>query len=280
MVKSLFLFILIFGNLAYGQEECVTPGQPLKVKSNFSSEFCEAINACNGYEGSDCTDAEGLFKGAMKNLNLIKAGNCGLSAEELTVISYYGSEGFQCINSFLWYSKETKPRVAPLVGVLNRALKKLPVYHGLVRRGTTLPKAVLAQHLKGAVVTYEAFTSTSDSKAFSGDDQFLIFSKSGHPIMGLTSLLEEGEVLFESHSQFKIIDIILKDKKRYYIMKEVSDKTSDKKILAFIHQQKEKGMEGAADSFVCPLDPKKTYSSILLQKVVPSLLDLLDGTEL
>jgi hypothetical protein len=97
------------------------------------------------------------------------------------------------------------------VDALNRALEKLPPHSGLVYRGTDLPPEVLAQYQPGAVVTEDAFVSTSvdpavaRSPAFAGNVEFRIVSETGRDISSLSLISHEQEVLFPSGKQFYVI---------------------------------------------------------------------------
>ena len=71
---------------------------------------------------------------------------------------------------------------------------------------------MLAQYQPGAVVTEDAFVSTSvdpavaRSPAFAGNVEFRIVSKTGRDISSLSLISHEQEVLFPSGMQFYVID--------------------------------------------------------------------------
>lgn len=92
---------------------------------------------------------------------------------------------------------------------VNDGLARLPDFTGTVYRGTTLPEDVLAQHREGAVVTYEAFTSSSRSRdsAFSGSHRFVIQSKHGKQVEALSRYGREREVLFPAGTRFRVLRV-------------------------------------------------------------------------
>jgi hypothetical protein len=71
-------------------------------------------------------------------------------------------------------------------------------------------------------VTYDAFTSTSVGFGFHGNIRELILSKHGKPIANFNNLNGgEGEVLFPSHTRFRVLDWKQKDFTAEIILEEM-----------------------------------------------------------
>ena len=163
------------------------------------------------------------------------------------------------------------------IEVLNEALAKLPKYEGFVMRGTNLPVSIRNQHQQGATVVYDAFTSTSTSHGFSGQDQFLIYSKTGRPVMSISSISGEEEVLFQSGTRFRIISV-RNEGSHYYLMRElVGSETSgeakkeDERILALARELKDRKSETPYSEarrlrrWECPTDGSRNPDKIKLE---------------
>jgi ADP-ribosyltransferase exoenzyme len=133
-----------------------------------------------------------------------------LTSEHLSAVADYTGLGHEDLNSALRNGTMDASQQAR-VEALNQALGKLPPHSGLVFRGTGLPPEVLAQYQPGAVVTEDAFVSTSvdpavaRSPAFAGNVEFRIVSETGRYISSLSSISHEQEVLFPSGLQFYVI---------------------------------------------------------------------------
>jgi hypothetical protein len=133
-----------------------------------------------------------------------------LTSEDLSALNNYTGLGHEYLNDALRTGTLDASQQAR-VDALNRALEKLPPHGGLVYRGTDLPPEVLAQYQPGAVVTEDAFVSTSvdpavaRSPAFAGNVEFRIVSKTGRDISSLSLISHEQEVLFPSGKQFYVI---------------------------------------------------------------------------
>jgi ADP-ribosyltransferase exoenzyme len=133
-----------------------------------------------------------------------------LTSEDLSALNNYTGLGHEDLNDALRTGTMDASQQAR-VEALNRALEKLPPHSGLVYRGTDLPPEVLAQYQPGAVVTEDAFVSTSvdpavaRSPTFAGNVEFRIVSKTGRDISSLSLISHEQEVLFPSGMQFYVI---------------------------------------------------------------------------
>lgn len=158
-------------------------------------------------------------------------GDCGMTDEEKAAIHFYAASGFRCLNEYL-RSGYKNPIMDKFVKTLDSALAKLPSYQGIVVRGTSLPSHIMDLHQPGQKVLYDSFTSTSTDSGFSGADTFLILSKTGKPIMGLSNYDNEAEILFKSRTTFKILARHDEDGDRRYFMREVEPNETKEMELA------------------------------------------------
>lgn len=111
------------------------------------------------------------------------------------------------------------------IRLADKALSKMPVHQGWVRRGVEMmPADVVAKYVPGVVVTEEAFTSSSraDEKAFKGEVQFKILSKSGRDVQKLSRVEAEQEVLFRPGTKFVVVDKVREGDQTIITMEEVS----------------------------------------------------------
>ena len=226
---------------------------------------------------SICENADYRYQSLLTRMSSKKMGSCKMSPEEMVAISYYTDDGYSCMNSYLRKEDQKDENINFLVETMNSGLSKLPSYKGLVKRGGKLPESVKAKHTPGSIVTYGAYTSSSTSNGFSAEDMFLIYSKNGKPIMGLSSHSSEYEVLFKSNSQFKVIDVWSKENHSYYILKEVSEGSSpeeeakaDKLLIDSLKGKQEPSSEKSKsttkpETWSCPMDEKEEIPKFIQQ---------------
>lgn len=291
-MKFLILLLLIQSSVSWSQEshdghghvageECEVTGMPSPISEGLASDvmgaasqlnpdkkYCDAVKACGGWyqdaslSGFDC--------------KISAKPTCGLEAREVSAIQFYTSSGYGCFNQFIWGKKEGPQQGG--IDTLNEALRKLPKHEGFVVRGTRLPASVRDQHQAGATVVYDAFTSTSTGGAFSGNDQFLIYSKTGRPVMSISSISGEDEVLFPSGTRFRVVSIQEKNGSRYYLMREVvgsetksEAKKEDERITALATELKDKKTDIPYSElrllrrWECPIDGTSLPGQINLQ---------------
>jgi len=252
--------------------------------STMTRDFCFAFNECTttseqsmnttAEEMSSCTTLQASTSAFRENLKQSNIGSCGLTDEELLMVFGYTAGHFDCMNRYLWSQTGNDAAKNLLVQVLNRALAKLPSYQGFVRRGAVLSPEAWSKHSPGAIVTYQGFTSASTAQGFQSQDRLLIFSKTGKPIMGLSNVNYEREVLFRSQTKFKILNRYIQNGVNYFIMKEVVDgevssEASEREILKKAEELKLKGNpQWNGEAWYCPLDNKAVPKSIV-QEVAP-----------
>lgn len=268
---------------AWGMEACVpeTTETPLmkairklsKKEKSLSKEFCWALTRCQNerWEWKADETMPKNFKCEDKASENLR---CGLTAEEQFSIAAYTGNHYRCLNGYLRQTKIKNPALDYYIETLNNALNRLPNYEGIVVRGGKLPPEVDKLHQVGSVVTYDAFTSASTKKSFFGADVFIIFSKTGKPVMSLSFNKHEFEVLFKSGTRFKILDVMTKDKRKFYIMKEVTcdlgspqEKIEDTNLLSKI--KKVEADEFTPDYWSCPEDKQESLPGSIDQKFLP-----------
>jgi hypothetical protein len=133
-----------------------------------------------------------------------------LTSEELSALTDYTGTGHADLNSAL-RSDAVDATQHARIEALNKALEKLPPYHGPVVRGANLPPEVLAQYLPGEVVTEPAFLSTTtnpaiaQSPAFSGNVELRILSTTGRDLSSVSILPHEREILFPAGTKFYVL---------------------------------------------------------------------------
>ncbi|MBF6397797.1 hypothetical protein IU438_18565 [Nocardia cyriacigeorgica] len=133
--------------------------------------------------------------------------------DEIAINSYSGM-GFKDLNDVL-----RNPHVDPTpdqqkrIDALNNALDKLPNHEGPVVRHTNLPPEVLDKYQKDAVITEDAFTSSSRNPKGANElwpeasnVEMQIISKTGKDVAPYSKSPEEMEVLFKSGTRFNVMD--------------------------------------------------------------------------
>lgn len=140
-----------------------------------------------------------------------KAKEYGLSLPEQVALRHYTGAGYDVLNEYFYRNLANNPLLDNVAVLLNQALDKLPDFKGGVVRRTKLPDAVLAQHQIGSIITYEAFTSTTNGAKdiFEGKPhRIVIKSKTGKDINWISNYSSgddaEYEVLFGRPKRFKV----------------------------------------------------------------------------
>ena len=102
---------------------------------------------------------------------------------------------------------------------LRAALDKLPDYRGTVLRRVTLKPEQLGKYIPGQVVIEHMFTSTSKSRPYEGDTHFVIRSRTGKDISGLSARPHEEEVLFRYGTRFRVLSVTPDDGAGYTLVR-------------------------------------------------------------
>lgn len=223
-----------------------------------------------------CEYPEHILKYAKQRSKDKGVGSCGLTDEELFAVDFYSSYGYECMNAYARYGSFNKASEGTklLNEVLDSALKKLPDYQGFVRRGADLPLEILKEHSVGSKVTYKSFTSTSTGAGFNSPHMFLIYSKTGKPIMNFTGDSSEGEVLFKTNAQFKVLRKTIAGDKTYFVMREVDASetekdatTLDQQVLSLI--PKTSSDFGKKDSWKCGSEELSVEKTVKQTNIPP-----------
>lgn len=247
-----------------------------------SKEFCRQISEC--FEYGNTYVKEVICEDHWDFSNKGRS-TCGMTRQEYSGIRNYTQFLYSCLNRSLYSGKGEKFNL--LTSTINQALDRLPRYEGFVFRGTHLPKKVLKQHREGKIVNYPAFTSTSTTQMITdgfghGGQNFLIYSTTGRPIMGINP--DEKEVLFKTGTKFKI----LKAHSNYFIMREVTSdetkaeaKAEDARVMKLameaskLEKSKSRNAEGG-DIWRCPVDPHN-MPEVIHQQNQQSTKDFFQG---
>lgn len=291
-MKMLFLFPFVLTlNLAYGAKDCSINEQfaPTDNYENiekilakidpdkFSDLFCQGLAVCHEDKSAKgaCEFFESSYKNALKNLNEQKLGSCGMSKEELMILKYYTTAGYECFNSHLRGVK-TNAKINYLVEVMKNAINKFPAYWGFVRRGTTLPDSIRKDYAKGKIVSDKAFSSSSTFQGFAFQkDQMLILSRTGRAVMTINNG-SENEIIFQPDTKFKVLGVKSVNGRNFYVLREVfkgiEDDISDEKILEIVKTLPKKQDYFVTDKWTCPKDLKAPIPKKFKQKTTPDLI--------
>lgn len=133
------------------------------------------------------------------------AGYQHLSDIELLAIRFYTGDDYRIINTALRGDIQLAKDLSSYLAVLDRALLKLPPFHGYALRGTNLPADVAKSYTLDGVVSDQAYLSASIQMNYPGKYQFKIYSSSGRLIDPISQNKGEGEVLFPRNTHFRIL---------------------------------------------------------------------------
>jgi hypothetical protein len=145
----------------------------------------------------------------------VKASHPELSIEEKAAVYGYTRSQWETLNKHLRakYSGEFVGRSEQVnylneyESLLNISLSKMKsVYSGEVYRGSMLSEKDLGGYVVGKTKIENGFFSTSSKPGaqFPGNTMFIINSKGGKELLGLSSRQEEREVLFPSRTSFTV----------------------------------------------------------------------------
>lgn len=144
--------------------------------------------------------------------------------EQAAITSYISGESYR-LNAKLRDGVSLEPHEQEMVNALDRALEKMPVFHGPVLRTLDLNRDDLIKFAKihqiGNTVSYPAFTSTSIAAGYQENPSVIlhIHSKSGRDIRAYNP--EEQEVIFARNSRFKVLNVYPENNIAHIDMEEV-----------------------------------------------------------
>ena len=146
---------------------------------------------------------------AIRNKGISRLRN-GLTIYEKTVIYYYTDSGYDIINSTL-RSNPSAIRKEP-ASLLLSAVRKVPMYRGVVHRTVTLTDTDRHKLVPGALISESTFVSASRSPLIAKlhadfNVRFQIRSKTSRAIESLSCFPEEMEVVFLPGTQFKVLSV-------------------------------------------------------------------------
>lgn len=155
--------------------------------------------------------AGGLTSERQKHLNnlITKAGlaHTGFNAVDCALVQAYTGSDYGPVNKQLRNGSLAKEQFG-YAKSLQQALKKLPPFKGIVKRGTNLPEEVFKNYKPGYIVQERAFTSTGEGYKFSGTHTYEIESVSGRDVRRISSQGPgEEEVIFPANSHFEVISV-------------------------------------------------------------------------
>lgn len=183
-------------------------------KRQMLAEFRESATYQAVQEGSSLNKAN-LEAGAKKilaNPTAVQAmKDCGLSLTEAVSIFMYTTGDYSSINAQLRSGKVTDD-VREVSAQCVSGMAKLPSHDDTVTRLVNLPDKIANLHVEGAVLQYDAYTSTSTKPGgdenFNGNMFMLLEPKggsAGKDVSMFSNLPDEQEVLFPPGTQFKVI---------------------------------------------------------------------------
>lgn len=129
-----------------------------------------------------------------------------ISGFECALIKNYSYGGYHAVNAALRSGAWT-PAQHVYVGMVNKALAKMPTYSGGgLTRNTQLTIEQQKAYLEGHIIQEAALMSTSTGSVFSGNTQFKVtaIGKRGASIQKLSHYTSEKEVLFAAKTYFKV----------------------------------------------------------------------------
>ena len=131
-----------------------------------------------------------------------------MTNEDIYALNTYKSAESYKINDLLRRGEPLSPQEKEIIGNIERAIAKLPVYKGEVYRSLesdmmTDLERFNQEHIPGRIVSYQAFTSTGTIVYDeSMDIQLIIESKTGRDMRKYNPM--EQEILFPRGSRFLI----------------------------------------------------------------------------
>lgn len=164
------------------------------------------FNALAQMMGGNKADVVSTFK---KYEDQAKALGYPITGFQAALIKNYSGSGYAHINPHLRSGSWTEAQHV-YVKMVNKALKQMPTFKGVCRRGTSLTPEQQQPYKVGHIVPQNAFMSTtSTGKGFSGNTSYVVtaIGKRGASIQNLSSHPSEGEVLFAARTYFKITKV-------------------------------------------------------------------------
>ncbi len=181
------------------------------VGSKFKNDYDIVFNQEDKYRSSMMKS----FLNRAKSLEETKL----INEQIATIYGYTNNQIYEDLNKLLRGTKEfsRNPKYLEFLNsygnVLDDSLNKLPDFNGTVFRGTKLTSQQISRYTEAfknkKTITELFFQSTSydQKKAFSGNVQFIINSKTGKKIDYLSAFRNEKEVILKRNSNYRIVKI-------------------------------------------------------------------------
>ena len=166
-----------------------------------------------------------VIKAFQKYENEAKQYGYPITGFQAALIKNYTNGGYTQINSALRDGVSWTAAQQVYVKLMNKALKSMPTYTGVTKRGTSLTAEKQADYVAGNVVEERAFTSTSPTSPWSGNTQFTInaIGKRAAHVKKLSSHGSENEVVFSARTFFHVDKVEKKNGVMHVTMTEIEN---------------------------------------------------------
>lgn len=133
----------------------------------------------------------------------IKDHNLSITPHEGAFIKAYVASAYGSLNQQLRDGVISETHFNYMIE-LNKAIDKMPVYKGAVKRGADLTKEQFEKYKEGCIVPEMGFTSTGKKEKLWGSYTYTIHSKTGRDLSSFNPDEGGGEVLFKSGTYFRV----------------------------------------------------------------------------
>ncbi len=131
---------------------------------------------------------------------------CYLNKKEYFAIRTYTGSFYRQLNEALRnHNKEALKKYRIFIKFLDAGLKKLKPYTDFVKRGSSFPVELVKNHVKGAEINFESFTSTSIRSGFGGNIRYVFLSQGCRYVAPFSKYVGEEEVLCPAGTIFKVL---------------------------------------------------------------------------
>ena len=157
-----------------------------------------------------------------------------LSDEELGAIMRYKSFDSYLINDALRNTDDITKLSSELkknIGLIDRALSKIPAYHGDLVRTVNFSdwsdaeeksKKFIEEFTKGNKIRIPQYWSTSSKAGYDDTAEILIFIENAEKGRDIRAFgLDESEILYERDSEFVVLEKVFADSKWNILLKEI-----------------------------------------------------------
>jgi uncharacterized protein len=166
-----------------------------------------------------------VIKSFQKYENEAKQYGYPITGFQAALIKNYTNGGYSHINAALRDGVSWTAKQQVYVKLMNKALKAMPTFTGVTKRGTSLTAAAQANYVVGNVVEERAFTSTSPTSPFGGNTSFTItaIGKRAAHVKKLSNHSSENEVIFSARTFFHVDKVETKGGVMHVHMTEIEN---------------------------------------------------------